>query len=325
MEKGNAPNFELNKKIVLESGQLEDPTKTTNREREELRSFLAWSPELAKKNPELSKIIERIDFHTLRGIFEETARKCGVDPHSLNFVAPEQIVHVSLDPSGACYMARENAIGLSYDKLKGVAARLEIDFELLALDCICHEETHATARIEYHLGGQVGTKLGFQRAERTPERNKVLFSIFNEGITTKFGREVFRKYVHRMNIKNDEGVEGLENALRKDTSFYWGDSVKLVDAFIAKLSHETGVSEEVVWGAIVRGMFEGIDLDSAPLSDLFSEIIAPNFIDKLATMDALTIDGLIKELALPEQTPPPQTVVAKLLAWLSRAEIWKKT
>jgi hypothetical protein len=151
-----------------------------------------------------------------------------------------------------------------------------------------------------------------------------LFSIFNEGVTTKFGREVFRKYIHRMNIKNDEGIEGLENALRKDTSFYWGDSVKLVDALIIKLAHETGVSEEVVWGAIVRGMFEGIDLDSAPLSDLFSEIIVPNFIDKLAIMDHLTITDLVKELALPEQTPPQQTVVAKLIAWLSRTEVWKK-
>jgi hypothetical protein len=173
-EKGSNPNFELNRKIVLESGQLEDPTKTTNREREELRRFRAWSPELGKEDPELSKIIERIDFHTLRSIFEETARKCGVDPHSLNFVASERIVHASLDPSGACYMASENAIGLSYDKLKDVAARLEIDLELLALDCICHEETHATARIELHLEGQVGTKLAFQRAEK----NGVLFSIF---------------------------------------------------------------------------------------------------------------------------------------------------
>lgn len=320
MENGNNPNFELNRKIVLESGQLEDPTKTTNREREELRRFREWSPELGKENPELSKIIEQIDFHTLRSIFEETVRKCGVDPSSLNFVASERIVHASLDPSGACYMARENAIGLSYDKIKDVAARLEIDPELLALDCICHEETHATARVEHHLGGQVGTKLGFQRVEN----DGVLFSIFNEGVTTKFGREVFREYVHRTNIKNDEGVEGLENALRKDTSFFWGDSVRLVDALITKLSYETGVSKEVVWGAIVRGMFEGIDLDSTPLNDLFSEIIAPNFIDKLATMDDLTIEGLIEELALSEQTPPPQSVVAKLVAWLSRTDVFRK-
>ena len=45
MEKGNNPNFELNGKTVLESGQLEDPTKPQNREREELRRFRAWSPE----------------------------------------------------------------------------------------------------------------------------------------------------------------------------------------------------------------------------------------------------------------------------------------
>lgn len=108
-------------------------------------------------------------------------------------------------------MARENLIGLSYDKVKDVAARLEIDPELLVLDCICHEETHATARIEHHLGGQTGTKLGFQRAEK----NKVLFSIFNEGVTTKFGREVFRKYVHRTNIKNDKGSKGWKTLFEK--------------------------------------------------------------------------------------------------------------
>lgn len=318
MESGEPNRYLKNRRIILDSGEHEKEDQSKIREREAAEKYRARATE----NPELSKIIEQIDFKVLKAIFEETAQKCGVDPRTLNFVESDRIMHASMRICGGSYSAYDNLIGLTHETLKERAEKLGVDLGLFVLSVVCHEETHATARIECYRPwletlDEKSVKLGYQRASL--KTHKFFFSLFNEGVTEKFSREVFREYVHRTGMRDKEGIAAIERAFQTDQIFYYGLPVKFVDALTLKIAYEASVDDDVVWRAIIRGMYEGEDLENSELKDFFSEIIGPNFIDSLATAEEDNLEALLKTLALPVSASPlPQTIKERVMSWLKR-------
>lgn len=94
-----------------------------------------------------------------------------------------------------------------------------------------------------------------------------------------------------------------------------GVEVKFVDALIAKIAHETKVGQQVVWQAFIRGMYEGEEFNDPELRNSLAEVIAPDFLDKLAKANyPHELNKLMNTLALPQEG----TTTHKFLSWLNR-------
>lgn len=209
------------REVILGSGEPEDIEQRRTRE-ETARIKLV---ERAGKNLELAEAVEQFDFGTLRSIFEKIAEKSGFDPKLMNFIGPERIAHSSLTLGIAAYSAYENIIGISYQELKRSAEELGVNLEVAIIHTICHEETHATSKVECRgleqwwgdpkaklMSRRIG-KVGYIRLIQ--ERNKpddFLFNLFGEGVTEKLSREVFREYIHRTGFRDKEAIASIKRA-----------------------------------------------------------------------------------------------------------------
>lgn len=316
------------REVFLNSGEPEDNEQRKERE-EAARIRLV---EKKEKDPELEEVIKQVDFGVLRKIFEEIAEKSGLNPRLMNFIRPERIAHWSLSVGAAgSYSVYENIIGISYQELKKWAKQLNISPQIVAIHILCHEETHATGKVECR--GleqwwadpnlkQMSKKMGFARI--IEERNKpidFLFHLFDEGVTEKLSREVLQEYIRRADFQNKEAIAGIRRVLvEKPIEMPYAVPVKFVEALIAKISHETGINQSVVWQAIIRGMYEGEDFKDPELRDLFAETISPDFLDKLAGADQpYKLDELMSVLTLPQKdTTTPASTKNKILSWLNR-------
>lgn len=292
------------------------------------------------KDPELENILSQVDFGLLRGIFERIVERCGLDPRSMNFVGPERIAHSGLGLSTASYLAAENIIGIAYQKLRPRAEELGVDSVTAAVETLCHEETHATSRVECRgleqwwadpATQRMSTKTGYSRwVEGRNKPADFFFYLFNEGVTEKLSREVFREYAQGSGFPDGVAVATIERAfIEKSTEVPYGVPVKFVEALIAKLHHETGVDQKLVWQALIRGMYEGEEFRDQELRSMFAEVISTDFLDKLSRADyPHQLEELLGELAVPQtaiQTVP--STRQKLRSWLDRliARIGPKT
>ena len=281
------------REIFKISGEPEEPEKIAYMK----KAGRAVVEQIAK-DPELEKILTGADFSLLRDLFEKIAMRSGVDPATLNFLGPDRIAHRSLSWSGTgIYNAQNNFIGISYDRVKERAKKLGLDPELTAVKTLCHEETHATSKVECTGENEPRDKYPYYRGDKTgysryiegqegvhePYVQKWLFNRFNEGVTEKLSREIFLEYAIKSGKYPKEEIgkfELLERAAPEELSY--GVAVGFVNALILKISRETGLDEKTVWRALIRGMYEGEDFQDQELKSLFAEIISPEFLDKLA-------------------------------------------
>ena len=312
------------REIFLSSGEPEGESQTRKRE-EEARIRLV---EKTRKDPELQKILERVDFDTLRGIFEKIVERLGINPKAMNFIGSERISHLTSDWLVGSYSTYENIIDLWYAGIEANAEAQDIDPCIATIATLCHEEAHATARVECYdiekwapwpLAHIESGRLGYALWPKNKPSDRI-FYLFNEGVTEKLGREVFREYLRITNYPDKEVVSAFERALtEKPNEMPYGVPVKFVDMLIVKICHETGVSNELVWNALVRGMYEGEEFNDPKLRELFAEMILPDFLDKLSQANSISqIEELMDTLVLSEKDASGiESIKQKILSWLN--------
>ena len=251
---------------------------------------------------ELLNFFEKVDFPTLRGMFEDISERSGGDPKALNFIEPDRITYTFPNVHHgvrAAYRPEENLIMMRYHMLREFAQeKLQIPVDLLALSVLCHEEVHATSRVEcrgleiiagrprydyIRVGYFLDSPQEQEKDEGVDKGRMVFLRLFEEGVTDKLGQEIFREYVRRTEFADKKTMAEFDRAAAEHgKEFLYVTPMKFVDALIAKISRETGISRRVVWQAIVRGKYEGEDLANPELREAFAEMVSPYFLDRLS-------------------------------------------
>lgn len=305
------------------TGEPEERERT--REREELakRRFV----EGGEKNPELERILQGIDFVEMERIFKNIAARSGINTETMSFITPEGIEHGSAGWSAvAAYDKEGNLITLSYEKIKEVADALGLDTELAVIKVLCHEETHATSKIEcYGLGTTLldpqfrrDEKEGYGRYRRGRNYEEFLFYLFDEGVTEKLAREVFIEYARATGIAHTEAFTKFMQVLKeKPTQMSYAVPVEFVEAFIKKISDISKTSKDAVWRAVVRGQREGVELLSEQMQEVLKEVVPPEFLEKLAHAHSdEDLENLMREFLSPKTETP--SLRGKVLSWLKK-------
>lgn len=326
MEKISKPSREF----FEASGEPEDIEKVKKREEEARQKRVE-----GKAVQELEILFEEVDFDLLEKIFERIGKKSGINPEEMNFLRKERI-GFSLDYFGS-YDPEANIITLNTRSVSERARKLDIYWLHFLVYVLCHEESHATAKIvckglrefaspfdHYDRERQVGYsqyKGGEWEISEAKPSAEFLFDLFDEGVTEKLGREVFIEYV------TSSGFFGRKEL---ETFFAKGDELKMpyavpykfVEALITRMSHETGIDQDIVWQAIIRGQREGENLMRQDLQEFFSEMISPDFLSRLALIKSdEEFEDLLQELkvqgASEGDSPYPHDEVGKkFFAWL---------
>ncbi len=190
--------------------------------------------------------------------------------------------------------------------------------ELAMLHRLVHEEAHAISRnicvdIDSDKSNSSYSQSGLHRKARpntknwgedTPtfqgkpiaQREDRVGSIFhqlNEGIVEVFASSVMDEYLKRIPKKNEAEDTYKKNKLERSRSFPYPDAQKMVNLIISTLSKKKGVSKEVVFHALIRGLIEGETFESDEVQDMFREAFDDDFLRDLSTAAWL---GSIKRL-----------------------------
>lgn len=223
--------------------------------------------------PEGRKLLEMLDFKTIRELFEGEYKKMGRDPSELPFVGRNEIYFCDTVLVGgeesAIYSASYHAIFLSKDFVANIlescrkgAAEKKLD-ESLALknaalflmQTVVHEETHAISATSINLRQGVPTgHHGFGKYIFGVKTN----TLFDEGATEKWARELSAEYVVR------EGTSALKNffadfdpSSEEILKRRYAMAEHFINSFIHRVAEMVGLSDDVVWSALKREKVEG--------------------------------------------------------------------
>lgn len=287
--------------------------------------------ESVKKNPELEKILSKVDFDLLKSILQRVAARSNINPDTLNFLGPARIAHQAHDWAAAgTYHPGKNTIGLSYERIQNRAEDFNLDINFVTLALLFHEEVHATSKVKcLGLESQLGQypfkkrmQIGYRQhivEIKSPEdlyKPALLYDLFNEGVTEKLSREVFSEYVRRIGRFDKKDIQRYENAwYERPEEMSYEIPMELVETFINKISDAAGIGRKTVWHALIRGMYEGEEFQDQELRTLFSELIAPDFLNRLAQANTARLRKLILELR-EEKISKPEKI--KLRGWFKR-------
>ena len=253
------------------------------------------------KNPELEAVLDAVDFEDLRNIYSDVARRYGI--RSMNFITREFISTDVWNPENmAEYDVEDNIIAIDRNKIDKRFPPI-LSRNLLTLAYLTHEEGHATQFTEKlsifdENSAQYGDVVRRERAgyyqdttvmveDRITSRRD-LFRRFNEGVNEKLSREVLLVYLERHpDFATPEEIELLKRYYAEDPHelvmgkwpLMYHRNVALVDHLIARISIETEVPQDVVWGSIVNGAYNGLDL--MELQGEFEEMFSPGILERI--------------------------------------------
>ena len=242
-----------------------------------------------EKDPRLETVLERINFDILEKIFKDYATKSGLTG-KINFLGRDRIRHFTDgDDIEASHLVIQNLIALSFDKMK---TRDDQTIGLIILHKLCHEEAHAVSRLKEVLSlSEQGNELKV-KAESIASgyRQDTLLRAFNEGVVERLAQEVFNRYLQADpafadNAQKSFYFERLKEHPESLTDY--ASAVRFVEVLSKKIAQEVGVSEQLVWQALIRGLFEGEDFDSPELQSDFEDIFPESFLEKLKNQEVL--------------------------------------
>jgi hypothetical protein len=225
----------------------------------------------------LEQIMQSINFEVLRDIFSEIGRKAGIEG-DINFVPRNKIV---LGAGYTDYDPFTNEL-----RLRGLTSVTLMGRTADTLAEICHEETHAISTSKYK--GEIKVESNNDTESRVSgllyfERvgsgySKDFYRWFNEGVTDKIAKKVFGEYLHRVPTVDIE----TGNRVRKE-SFVSGYPLAIifVEEFCKRISRESGVPEDIVWGGLVRSYLHNENFDNPEIQDLLKEFFSEDFFKRL--------------------------------------------
>ncbi|TSC72910.1 MAG: hypothetical protein G01um101470_264 [Parcubacteria group bacterium Gr01-1014_70] len=257
-----------------------------------------------EKIPEVEAWLDQVDFDVLEDMFKEDIQKTGILPTEVNVLRRNRISHISGKSVGA-YISSWNKIKMSHERITKNAAQYDIDAYLLFLSILIHEENHAVSKTRcwnllQESGSPVLVQSGYASTaveEKTLGKVELIaktFELFNEGVTQKRARKMLVEYLRRTNHGDVDAVAHFTQVL--DVYDPYNKAIRVVEALTRRLALTNGVSEESVWGALMRGYFEGEDLLREDFKEWFGEILPPDFMDRLMMADEEEMTVLLEEL-----------------------------
>ena len=309
-ELGNVPGFLVycrymkSREFFNADNTPEDPELQKEREREAGEKIAR-----EEKIPEMEAWLDQVDFDVLEDMFEEDIRKTAISPEKVNVLRRDRMRNMNGNIIGG-YIVPTNEILLGYKKIKIIAKYAGIDAYLEFLETLIHEENHAVSKTRcWNLQGESGApvlsqsgyaKTGFDDKKEPGffERAGKVFELFNEGVTEKRARKMFREYLRRTGRGDADKVKRFEQYI--DINHPYNRATQVTEALTRRLAAANGITEEAAEGAIMRGYYEGEDLLRKDFQEWFQEMLPPGFIDKLRVADDNDMKVLLKEL---EQMP----------------------
>lgn len=302
-------------------------------------------------------VIDKIKFGQLRSMLTEIGIRSGVDPDKLNFVTMDRVSGNKLGKGvDASYISDKNLIDIDPDNLEYEIREFNIPRNAVTLKLLCHELVHSSNRtffqgsIEYEKGeiDRFSYLSGYQQKTEVKVGDSIekanQFHFFDEGVTEKLARELAVRYLEQQKMLGQYDLlspEDLDRAIDIYKNFptfgrrngdevtysYQDASVEVVNAFIDRISNDSGLSAKMVWESIIRSQFEGEDLSSQEMKELFETFFSPAFAEKLANLDGSEMLDLINEIRQQPEvvTPGAETVSPnkkqiikknKLIGWL---------
>ena len=249
-----------------------------------------------KENPEFEALLAKVDFVWIKSAFREILIKSSVDPERLNFVDPELIISDNSIEDVANHNVMTGAITVNLDRIKEATSnKSDIGILQSLIMVLLHEEVHAFSRnkcfgyFEYDYEGKRKIKIqsGYTRHEAVVKgREEIIdsshsFELFDEGVTEKLSRELVVSYFGGHTDLGD--VKAVRSFYEDDDKVkHYNLGVSLVEAMMAKIANESGVSGDMVWQSIIRGKIDGENLSDNDFKDLFAETFTEKFIEDLA-------------------------------------------
>lgn len=287
-----------------------------------------------RENLELKLLIERINFDQWRSIYAEDAVKSGIDPKQMNFVCQSDVVNVDTRFRGgvAFYDSGANMIGLDYAGAKRQAKALGIEPDLYVFYLLCHEQAHAVSKIRNYMevdGSRVEqdrVDSGYKQAlpmrfDDTTVLYDIYFEGFDEGVTERYARQrvLFRYLEQHPEFGSEKQILKLRKVLHeKGNDSFYENELELVNAFIKKMAFLTGFDEEFVWEAIIQGKFAGEPLNDPETSELFRDLLGPDFVSRLASLrgNSSRTRTMTKNLRRGMPLRERGSLASRALAWL---------
>ena len=251
-----------------------------------------------KKNPELTKILEKVNFDLLRKLLLDKAERSGIDPERFNFVGPDRISHYAGLQEYGTYNPETNIIGLDYERIKNICIRREGErfINLLILKLLIHESIHGVSKSRCI--GFSDPKFSFQPqySKRQSGYNQFLkYSEFDEGVTEKMATEVFEDYLENSNFTTEEERKTFRDFFARISGIVgYQKNIELINLVIEKISENFNQSQKVVWEAIMRGKFKGEEIGN---EDIFTDTFGQNTMSRLAKLkDDEDIAGFMESI-----------------------------
>lgn len=309
-----------NRRVVNSGGQQESEEERLNRQ-----NLGAKEVEKYPLDPEIREQLTDFDFLLLRTILEEYYKKSNLDPKRLQPIPLERISGRVTSWSGA--MSHDPVRGIiktNKERLYATATKFKLQIKALLEYLLIHEEIHAISRISIEgsatdMEQPVIQRGGFDKFERyragegedTYIQSRESYTLFEEGMTDKLALEVYGKYCAAKGLKGGE-YENIVKFIRENPGSPYRDAITFIDIFIKRLAAESGTSEELVWGGLVRGKLEGTDLDDKEFEQLFSEMFSDRFLSLLAKDNFAELEKELKEKPSAEQAKPKRSLTSLL-------------
>ena len=199
------------------------------------------SPEVLAQSYQVEKFLETVDMETLNLIMEEILERSGVDTQKQYI--KQNVAHEPSRKASGWHENREIFVNASkYD----FNDDYKKDYRRI-LSAYIHEYVHAVA------AAREGGSTGFQQTLKSGEKKNLPI---NEGFTELIADYVYEEYLSR----TGEAVR-LGHTSHKRTVKGYFDERADASALIEKMSQDSGIPEDVVFGAYIRAYFSR-DLDS---------------------------------------------------------------
>jgi hypothetical protein len=249
---------------------------------------------------DVEKVLEQIDFKEFAAIYREIGERSGIAPEDMSAITRDTI---SVRTPESLFPLLDHVIGgwatfdgyltLQADAIARRAAghgiRKKIPLAVVTFKMLCHEEAHGSA---YRGGSMMHRQMGVGVYRHfAPKGERDEFRMLNEAITDVIGERVFKEYLNRRRIVDvripDREVRGSD----------WYDSYVLpravLSALTKRIARQFEVPDDVVENAFIRAAFEGEDLSSNEVCELFEESVSPEFFARLQGAAAFPVaDGL---------------------------------
>ena len=265
-----------------------------------------------KKDQKLEKFLKKVDFHLLKIIFDDYAKKSGVAPADVNFLGPEKIFYKK---GRGAHFSSNNTISMNaditLDSAVGISSGIPPD--LLRLRNLIHEEVHAVSfrnsvkhsetESEYSSGYKSAKEVITEKGNGVIQIDEIhFFRLFDEAVTERLAREITKRYLETHPEFTNAVSRNIYAHLDKNPNIdIYQVEVDLLEALIKRLSIETGLSQEMVWEGLIRSKLEGFFFFDDGMQELFDELVGPDFAIKLKSVN--TLQGLRDLTKMIESAP----------------------